>query len=219
MIERTESDAPRPKGWSFPLIGMALYSLPFFFFPDRGSADIVLAGTASAGLVFAYLAYRRRYEGAAWSDFGLVPLKADDLVTGLLCGGVSWSAAYLCFRLGLASSGLQTNMKWAGVSGPLAPAALAWMVATIVFAEECLFRAYLIPRLEARMGTLTAVLVSSLLFGVAHMDNVATLALCGGIFGAAFLRRRSLWASFIAHLFHNAIVLVAVYPGAQRAIR
>lgn len=92
------------------------------------------------------------------------------------------------------------------------------MVAAIVFAEECLFRAYLIPRLEARMGTWTAALVASVLFGAVHLENIATLALCGMVFSAAFLRRRSLWASFIAHLFHNAIVIVAVYPDAQRAL-
>lgn len=213
------SEVPRPKGWSFLLIGVMLYSLPFHFFPSRTSADVVLAGTVSAGLVFAYLAYRRRYEGAAWSEFGLVPLKLDDVLTGILCGAISWSAAYLCFRLGIASSGLQTNLKWASVSGPLAPGALIWMLAMVVFAEECLFRGYLIPRLEARMGTWAAALVASFLFGAIHLDNIATLALCGMVFSAAFLRRRSLWAAFIAHFLHNAAVLLAVYPAAQQSLR
>lgn len=205
---------------SFLFIGMSLYCLQIaFFYRSHDSVGAALGGLMTAGLVFAYLAYRRSIEGASWSDFGFVRPTPDDLLTGLLFGGASWAAAYVCAYAHLAPSARHSNLDMAGTTGPGALLALILMLAMLAFSEECLFRAYLIPRLEARRGTVTAVLLSSALFGAVHLYNFVPTALGGIVFSLAFLRRRSISASFIAHFVHNAIVLGSVYAEAQRALR
>lgn len=206
------SSMKKPHGiTSFLFIGMLLYAVQSAFFLRRhDSVGTALAGLTTAALVFAYLAYRRSIEGASWSDFGFVRPKLADVLTGFVAGGVSWSAAYACAYLHLAPSSLQSNLELAGTSGPGAPAALMFILATLAFSEECLFRAYLLPRLEARRGTLAAVLISSALFGAMHLYNFVPTALCGIVFSLAFLQRRSIWASTIAHFVHNAIVILTV---------
>ncbi len=93
------------------------------------------------------------------------------------------------------------------------------------FAEEVLFRGLLLRALLARFGPAVAVVASSLLFGLIHVDppQATGAALIGLALGFMTCRTGSLWPAMAAHAANNgAAVLLARYsdpkPMAQLAI-
>jgi membrane protease YdiL (CAAX protease family) len=84
----------------------------------------------------------------------------------------------------------------------------------VVVMEELLVRGYLLQTLEDWIGLPAAVIISSAIFGVAHVFNpTATgwanyvipfaLTLLGAMFGLAYLARRSLWLPIGLHFAWN----------------
>lgn len=75
------------------------------------------------------------------------------------------------------------------------------------FAEEFLFRRFLLGGLRAAWGAWPALLLSAALFSVLHADlgSMIPFAIIGLIFGYAYLRAESLTAPTIAHLVFNII--------------
>ena len=75
------------------------------------------------------------------------------------------------------------------------------------FAEEFIFRRFLLGGLHAAWGTWPALLISAALFSALHADlgSMIPFAIIGLIFGAAYLRSRSLTAPTLAHLVFNII--------------
>ena len=89
---------------------------------------------------------------------------------------------------------------------------VGWMLGALV--EEIAYRGYLLTRVRdvlggGRLGLVSAALVSSLLFGVAHTEQgvvgVLVVTLDGLFFCALRYRFRSLWASVLAHGFNNTL--------------
>jgi membrane protease YdiL (CAAX protease family) len=98
----------------------------------------------------------------------------------------------------------------------------AWlMVGTVVVAaalgEEIFFRGYLLPSLRKSWGLVAALLVSSALFSLVHMEWVGFFGLMeiGLLFAALRIWTGSLWASVIAHAVNNGIAGVAFLYGYQ----
>ena len=79
------------------------------------------------------------------------------------------------------------------------------------FAEEFLFRRFLLGGLRAVWGMWPALLLSAALFSVLHADlgSMIPFAIIGLIFGFAYLRSQSLTAPTIAHLIFNIIGFTA----------
>lgn len=73
--------------------------------------------------------------------------------------------------------------------------------------EEVVFRGYVLQVLEVRWGSAVALIVSSVLFGLAHLQNqgetavdMINIAVCGGLpYAAAYLMTRSLWLPIGLH--------------------
>jgi membrane protease YdiL (CAAX protease family) len=84
--------------------------------------------------------------------------------------------------------------------------------AAIALREELVFRAYLIPRLEALTARVPALLLASALFGVGHVAYSARAALgaflSGLICGGAFLLFRRVWPGVVAHNLYDALIIV-----------
>ncbi|HEX7305523.1 CPBP family intramembrane glutamic endopeptidase [Lentzea sp.] len=88
---------------------------------------------------------------------------------------------------------------------------LVGMMASVATMEEVLFRGVLFRILEERVGTVIALVVSSLLFGLTHLVNVnATLwgalsiGLTGGaMLASAYVLTRSLWFPIGLHFAWN----------------
>lgn len=197
--------------WLFPVVGMIALVTLGFAFAGHDSFSVALDGMASTGVVFGYMAYRRSIEGRPWGELGFVTPNWDDLRVGLAAAALNLATSVLCLKMRLVPAFTDSNIKTATVTGSFAVAALCLSTSLNAFAEECIFRAYLIPRLEAFRGTMAAVLISAILFGLMHLTGAIPTALGGVIFAAAFLRRRSVWASWIAHSAHNLTVLLTVH--------
>lgn len=95
---------------------------------------------------------------------------------------------------------------------------LTWTVAAV--GEEIVYRGYLQTRImdvlgPSLVGTVVAVGISSVLFGLAHTEQgtvgVAVTFLDALFFSFLRLRYRTLWASILAHGFSNTLGLITFF--------
>lgn len=85
------------------------------------------------------------------------------------------------------------------------------LVIVAPFTEELLFRGLILRGLYKRFGGLVAILLSSLLFGLVHLNpwQFVTALLLGLILGWAYLRTGSVWLCVLGHaLVNGAFFLV-----------
>jgi membrane protease YdiL (CAAX protease family) len=112
----------------------------------------------------------------------------------------------LALALGLGLGFLHPHRHWPG----LAPIGAAWCFTFIFIAipEELFFRGWLQNLLERRMGRIPALLLTSLLFGLAHFNKravhfngryVLLAAVAGVFYGRAWRQERRVGASAITH--------------------
>jgi len=96
--------------------------------------------------------------------------------------------------------------------------ALSWTLAAV--GEETAYRGYVQTRMvqlfgSGRAAVVAAVVVSSLLFGLAHTEQgfvgVVATAIDAVAFSVLRYRYRTLWASVFAHGFNNTIGFVALF--------
>jgi membrane protease YdiL (CAAX protease family) len=96
--------------------------------------------------------------------------------------------------------------------------AASWTLAAV--GEEVAYRGYLLTRLRQLLpagiaGSVAAVTVASLLFGLAHAEQglvgVAVTTLDAAYFAVLRYRFATLWASVLAHGLNNTIGLVGFY--------
>lgn len=97
-------------------------------------------------------------------------------------------------------------------NNPLMATVIAAMAGLIfqTFAEELVFRGWLLPTLVPRLGLVIAVGMSSAVFALTHLlnggfstVNFASLTLAGCVLGVVTLKTRSIWAAAIGHAFWN----------------
>ena len=100
------------------------------------------------------------------------------------------------------------------VLGSHDPIALGLLALTAVVLaplfEETIFRGALLPVLAARLGPLTGVLLSGLLFAMAHISvgELAPLTVLGVGLGLVRLRSGRLWPSVLMHGLWNAVTFL-----------
>lgn len=99
---------------------------------------------------------------------------------------------------------------------------ISWTLAA--FAEEMVFRGYLLNRVAELVGErqraawVVALVVTSVLFGIVHMyqgaSGMITAAISGLLFGALYLATgRNLWAAIIAHGVNDTLGFTLIYLG------
>jgi membrane protease YdiL (CAAX protease family) len=112
--------------------------------------------------------------------------------------------------------GLQTNTDTLAEQIKIAPlTTLGLLIAGALvapFCEEVFFRGFLLPGIARSMPIWIAVVVSSLLFGVAHADlgSLAPLIAIGLLLGVVRWKTRSLWPCILLHTLNNAAALLAL---------
>lgn len=84
-------------------------------------------------------------------------------------------------------------------------------------AEELLDRGYLQRRLIRRWGPIAGIAVSSLIFGLAHLDpqHAAMTALLGVWFGVVAWRTHAVWPAMLCHAFNNFVGIALAMLAAQ----
>ena len=78
----------------------------------------------------------------------------------------------------------------------------------LVFApvtEEFVFRGVLLQRWAVRWNLPVGVIMSSVLFGMLHINNPMGLTMFGVIMALLYVRTRSLWVPIIAHALNNVV--------------
>jgi membrane protease YdiL (CAAX protease family) len=151
-----------------------------------------------------------------WSRFGIVRFRwMRDLTLGLVILVLASEAGSIFFPHVPRSlfSGSE-NLRAAQDIGPsdvFGHLLFLLGIPLAAFAEELVFRGYLIPRLERLLeSSWAAVLVSTVLFASYHIyqgpGGFERTAIAGFIYGIAFCGSRRLWPVCIAHAGHNFIV-------------
>ena len=91
-------------------------------------------------------------------------------------------------------------------------ALLAFSVAILTpFAEELLFRGFILGMLLKRYSDTQSIVISSLIFAIAHEPIAMALAFGGGLlYGWVRVRTGSILPSMIAHAIWNGFITVVV---------
>jgi membrane protease YdiL (CAAX protease family) len=147
------------------------------------------------------------------------------LVPKMLVFGLCWSAVQVGLTMPVANhlSGTTQDLSaFDGIEGNVGRligfVVLGWVVGALL--EEIAYRGYLQTRLRQLLGNgaaslVTAIVVSSLLFGRVHSEQgligVAIVTLDGVAWSVLRYRYRSLWASVLAHGFNNTIGFVTFF--------
>ncbi|EKV00794.1 putative metal-dependent membrane protease [Leptolyngbya sp. PCC 7375] len=84
-------------------------------------------------------------------------------------------------------------------------------------AEEFVFRGVLLQRWAVRWNLPVGIIMSSLLFGMLHINNPLGLTMFGVIMALLYIRTRSLWVPIIAHALNNVVSVAPelLSPGPQ----
>lgn len=84
------------------------------------------------------------------------------------------------------------------------------------FAEEFLFRGYILRAFEKSWGIIAAIVLSSLIFGMFHLQltNLLPLATLGGMLAILTWVSASVWPAVLAHFLNNgaAVIMATYYP-------
>jgi membrane protease YdiL (CAAX protease family) len=116
-----------------------------------------------------------------------------------------------------------SNTRFEHVRGNL-PVLMGWLSVAwtlAAFGEEMIFRGYFMNRIadllgSGRTGWISALLLSSLLFGVGHgyqgLAGAIGTSEIGLLLGALYLvNRRNLWMNIVCHGFIDSISLISLY--------
>lgn len=138
-----------------------------------------------------------------------------DVAIGVLVGSLL-AFAYISW-LGPALEAVQRTLGDYVPAGSVLPTVSGslglFFIANVILAplvEEALYRGYAIPLLTAHVGTVAAVAITCVLFGLLHWPGgiwymLFTGGVVGGAFAGLFLWRDGLLAPFVAHATLNLI--------------
>jgi len=185
----------------FPIIGMYIYR------KKRKQEAITFAEFVNEG---------KKRDSGIWSFFGFkVPswsLVAWAVLLGLLCFFFNMFVASL-FSIflnifghrGAAGGGAAGGMTIDTVWGLLLVLVLTAVLPG--FCEEVSHRGLLLRGFAGRLGILKAIALSSLLFGLMHMNIVQFFyaAILGYIMCVAVVASRNIWVGIIIHFMNNAV--------------
>jgi uncharacterized protein len=140
--------------------------------------------------------------------FGWPETKALSTLCAGLFIGLALSAAPIALGIFTGQAVVRAS---GGVPGIEMAIALCWAGLFIQsMAEELVFRAWLLPALQAPLGMLGALVLSSLVFAAAHSLNpnivpvqVLSLFLAGLALGVLTLAAKSIWPAAVAHSLWN----------------
>ena len=83
--------------------------------------------------------------------------------------------------------------------------ALAMIVGPVM--EEFVFRALILQRLMVKYGTSSAIVLSSIFFGILHFENLISASVFGLMMCLLFLQSRNLWLPILFHITNNGLAV------------
>ena len=183
---------------------------------DLGLPSLVL-------FVLAGLSLAVRRQGP--SSLGVRRARRAHLLVGTAAVAVGWSVFQLAVTLPLTNhlSGEKQDVGvFADVEGDLGLFLLLLLLSWTLgaFVEEVAFRGFLLTRLREVLGNgraalVTAVIVTSVLFGLLHSEQgvvgVVAVALDGVVFCSLRVYFGTVWAPVLAHGFNNTLGLATFF--------
>ncbi|MFY7864317.1 CPBP family intramembrane glutamic endopeptidase [Roseateles sp.] len=189
-----------------PFIGANILTKLFMADPGLRDARNLIKVLVLMG---AYFAYVRWWERRPVDEFSL-QAASREFAGGLLLGGALIAAVVAMLALvgAYTVQSVGSASDFARVFTEMMP-----KVAVGAVIEELLFRLIALRLLERSVGTAWALLISSVLFGLAHLGNAGASPLIGlmlGIelgllLGAAYVLTRRLWLCVGVHLAWNFV--------------
>ena len=149
--------------------------------------------------------------------FGKFALDVMGIGCGLLIAGYAIIIVHnvLLYVLGIDTQGDQIFEILKQLKSPV----WFFFVGSIVapFVEEIFFRGFLFQGFRQKYGWLPALLLSSALFSVAHLDPVSLIPtfVLGCVLAYVYHRSNSVWPGIIFHAVINSFSLCAVYVMSQ----
>lgn len=149
--------------------------------------------------------------------FGAFKINVVGIGCGLLIGGYSIILLHnwLLTILGVGTQGDQIFQIFDQLESPAWLFVVGAIVAPIV--EEIFFRGFLFQGFRQKYGWLPAVLLSSAIFGAAHLDPVSLIPtfVLGCVLAVVYHRSNSVWPGILFHAAINSFSLCAVYVISQ----
>lgn len=214
-----------------PTLRAALEVLGAVAILAAGSVRLLPVSSTPYLLLFAWLMLRSR--SLRWRDVGMTRPASwpRAVLLGIAVGvGYQYFSLYVVEPLIARVTGVLPDVHlFAPLVGNtsyfLLSLVLAWTLAA--FAEELVYRGYLMNRVAdlaggTRAAWLVSLVVSSALFGVAHLyqgaSGMIAAGLVGAVTGALYLASgRNLWAPIIAHGVTDTVgftlIFLGKYPG------
>ena len=186
-------------------------------------ANIVMLLIVWAGL---------KIRGQRWSHFGLTgnAFHRDQIIKTILLSLFVFVLAMAGFLIGsMIMANITGIPQQANMSGYsflqdnffmlLLVLVGVWIVSS--FGEEVIYRAFLITRIEelgmsTKIGTIVAVFISAIIFGLAHYSwglvGIVQTFCMGLVLGICYLKlNRRLWILILAHAYMDTILMVQMY--------
>lgn len=179
------------------------------------SAGLILVQLAYLIPLIVIFAYRRVHPKAL--GFGRFKWSALGVGFGLLIVSYFFILLHnaVLMLLGVDTQGVRVLELFAALDSPV------WFILVgVVFAplvEELFFRGFLFQGFRQQYGWVKGGLLSSVIFGAAHLDPAAFLptAILGFLLAYMYHRTNSVWVPIILHVLVNAFGLCAAYVVTQ----
>ena len=161
--------------------------------------------------VIIIFAYRR----ISWRAIGFGKFNWSTL--GIGCGLLIGSYAVILVHnailvmLGIETQGQEITQLFGALKSPVWFFIVGAILAPLV--EEIFFRGFLFQGFRARYGWVPGLLLSSAIFGLAHLDPVALIPtfILGCLLAYLYQRSNSVWPGVIMHMLVNSLGLCSVY--------
>lgn len=163
-------------------------------------------------VIFAYRRVNPKALGFGWFNWNALGLGCGLLVVSYLLILVHNLVLML---LGVDTQGVRILELFAELNSPV------WFIIVGVifapFVEELFFRGFLFQGFRQRYGWVRGALLSSVIFGAAHLDPAAFIptSILGFLLAYMYHRTNSVWLPILLHVFVNGMGLLAAYAATQ----
>ena len=177
-----------------------LYAVPFLIYLytikkyDLSSIAIFEGALTELRQVWFFIPLIIMTIGVVWVSIILLDLVSPDLAEWYF----DWLNSVELFEIGPDTTLIQYGLIFF-VGAVFAP-----------LVEEIIFRGIMVERFGAKYGYKSAVIFSSLIFGVLHMDIIGAFVF-GVVLSVLYLRTRSLLLPFLIHAANNGAVALLIF--------
>ena len=191
-------------------IGGTRKETDFMSFANNNLLTAALLTIVSVGVIF-YLFFKRRGKSVK-IEWKLLPFTSKALVISVIAA-VAYSVIFSLLANYISPEGANPIFRSANYYSGIAPGLgfflmlLNLLVAAPVV-EEIVMRGVVYTRIENAVGSKSAIIISSLLFGMMHVSAGGLIlaigaVLMGLVFALIFAKTNSLWVCIVAHSFAN----------------